>query len=116
MDKKAFRDFVLDQLAPLGEVTAKHMFGGFGLYHADAFFGVLDGTRMYLRVDDANRPEFETRGMGPFEYAPGQVMRGYFEVPPEVLDDDAELSRWSRDAVEASRRAAAKKKPRKPRA
>jgi DNA transformation protein len=115
MDKKAFRDFVLDQLAPLGEVTAKHMSGGFGLYHADAFFAVLDGGRMYLRADDINRPDFEARGIGPFEYAPGQVMRGYHEVPADVPEDDAGLSRWCRAAIEAARRAP-RKKPRKPRA
>ncbi|HEX5131871.1 MAG TPA: TfoX/Sxy family protein, partial [Candidatus Krumholzibacteria bacterium] len=60
---------------------------------------------------------YESRGMNPFEYAPGKVIKTYYQVPVDVLEDDAELSQWARAAVGAQKRRGAgkatKKKPRK---
>ena len=39
----SFRDFVLDQLAELGEVHCRAMFGGHGLYHGETFFAIKFG-------------------------------------------------------------------------
>ena len=33
-------DQVLDMLAPLGDITARSMFGGHGLYWNDVIFGI----------------------------------------------------------------------------
>jgi DNA transformation protein and related proteins len=62
----SYLTYVLDQLAGLGEVVAKRMFGGMGLYYSGAFFGLIDDDIVYLRVDDASRPEFVARGMPAF--------------------------------------------------
>ena len=78
------------------------MFGGYGIYSGPAFFAVVDEGRLYFRVDDASRPEYEARGMKPFNPM-GAPMLGYWEVPPEVLEDSAELARWARKAVAARR-------------
>ena len=62
-----FRDFVLDQLAGWDEVRARAMFGGVGLYQGPTFFGLISSDgRLYLKVDDASRPAYAARGMGPF--------------------------------------------------
>ena len=75
------------------------MFGGHGLYRGARFFGIVFRARFYLKVDDASRPEFERHGMGPFQPGPGTTMRGYYEVPPAVLEDAFELRRWSERAT-----------------
>jgi len=98
---QAFLDFVLDQLAGLGRITWRRMFGGIGLYQAGTFFAVIDDGRLYFVTDARTRPAFEAKGMGPFEYAPGKVLRNYWEVPLDVLEDDAELCEWARRAVGA---------------
>ncbi len=36
-----FRDYLLDQLAPMGGIEAKRMFGGGGLYRDGAMFGLV---------------------------------------------------------------------------
>ena len=95
----SFAEFVLEQLAPLGGVRSKSMFGARGLYRRDVFFGIIDDGRFYLRVDEATRPRYEERGMGPFAPLPTRAMKGYYEVPLEVLEDAAELARWAREAV-----------------
>lgn len=46
----SFKDFVLDQLADLRGVTARSMFGGYGLYQGGTFFGIIHKDRLYFKV------------------------------------------------------------------
>ena len=98
----SFVAFVEEQLAPLGGVRSKSMFGGYGLYARDVFFACVDDGRLYFRVDDTTRPLYEERGMGPFTPMPQMVMKSYYEVPVEVIEDAAELARWAREAMAAA--------------
>jgi DNA transformation protein and related proteins len=99
----AFRTFVLDQLEELGDVTPKPMFGGVGLYHRGVFFGILARDTLFLKVDAANRTDYERAGMRPFKPYPDRsgTMR-YYAVPVEVLESAPELAAWARKAVAAA--------------
>lgn len=97
-----FVEFVIDQLAALPEVRSRRMFGGHGIYSGATFFAVVDEGRLYFRVDDASCPDYEARGMKPFNPM-GSPMLGYWEVPADVIEDAAELTRWARKAVAARR-------------
>ena len=104
-----YREFVLEQLEPLGPISAKSMFGGVGLYREGTFFGLLYQDTLYLKVDDATRPEFEAAGMGPFKpYEKRASALQYYEVPADVLEDRERLAEWATKAVAAARRAKAK--------
>lgn len=101
-----FRAFVLDQLEEFGDVTAKSMFGGVGLYHNDLFFGILAGDVLYLKADDRTRATFERAGSKPFKpYADRAGTMQYYAVPVGVLESPVELARWARGAVAAATRA-----------
>ena len=108
---ESYREYVLDQLGRVEPVTARAMFGGVGLYAHGLFFALIGDDRLYFKVDDLNRPDFEERGMVPF--APfedkSQVMQ-YYEVPGEVLDDVDELSEWMHNAVSVARRKRTKRR------
>jgi DNA transformation protein len=106
----AFRDYVVDQLAGLGPVTVRAMFGGAGLYHEAVFFGVLDDDQVFFKVDDATRPGYEAAGSGPFAPMPDAgPMRGYYQVPAEVLEDRAGVVTWAREALAVARSAKRRK-------
>lgn len=106
--------FVLDlvaRLEPLGEVSARRMFGGFGLYCEGVFFGVVDEGVAFFRVDETTVGDYRAAGSGPFHPIRDKPsMQTYFEVPLGVLERDEELRTWARKAVEAARRRAAEKK------
>jgi DNA transformation protein len=89
----SFRDYVLDQLREAGRVECRAMFGGYGLYRSGRIFGILYKGRFYLKVDDATRPAFVKAGIKPFKPNARQTMKGYYEVPPDVLENAAELAR-----------------------
>jgi DNA transformation protein len=103
-----FLDFLLDQLAGLGDVSARRMFGGVGLYAGDVFFGLVAQDALYLKADDKNRGRHEAEGMGPFKpYADRPETMQYYGVPVHVLEDADVLVEWAREAIGAGRRAAA---------
>jgi DNA transformation protein len=96
----AFRAFVLDQLEELGDVTPKPMFGGVGLYCRGVFFGIIARDVLYLKVGDANRPDYIGAGMKPFKPYPDRSgTMQYYAVPVDVLESSIELAEWARRAV-----------------
>jgi DNA transformation protein len=98
-----FRDFLLDQLAGLGDLTAKAMFGGLGLYQGDRFFGIVVNDVAYFKVGEGNRRDYERAGMRPFKpYRDRPMTMRYFQVPLSVLEDPDELVSWARKAVVAA--------------
>jgi DNA transformation protein len=101
----SYREYVADQLAALGEVVIKRMFGGAGLYFQNSMFGLLDDDTVYLRVDDATRPDFLKRNMAAFRPVrsdPSKVSENYYQLPGEVLDDSEELVLWAKRAIRAA--------------
>ena len=110
----AFLLYSLEQLANLGRVTWRRMFGGVGLYHGAVFFAVIDDDALFFKVDDATRPAYEAMGAGPFAPIPGEhPMRGYYEVPADVFDDRDWLVEWAERAVAVARGVAAGRRRKK---
>jgi DNA transformation protein len=101
MPADSFKDYVLDQLATLGAVSARAMFGGHGLYRGAQFFGILHHGRLYFRTDGTTRARYTAHGMQPFRPNTRQTLASYYEVPPEVLDDPGMLVDWARTALSA---------------
>jgi DNA transformation protein len=98
----SYSSYVLEQFEAFGSVQARRMFGGVGLYAGDAFFGLIDDDVLYLKVDDSNRADYESRGCRPFrprKNDPNATSMSYFEVPSDVLEDAAELALWARKSL-----------------
>lgn len=101
-----YRRRVVERLAQFAPIADKSMFGGVGLYADGLFFAVMDDDRLFFKVDDSNRPDFEAAGMKPFmPYGEdGGYQMGYYEVPPPVLGDDDDLAAWMDKAIGVARR------------
>jgi DNA transformation protein len=95
-----YLDYILDQLKPIGTVTARKMFGGVGLYLNNVFFALIDEDTLYFKVDDSNRPDYEATGMGPFKpFGEKSYTMQYYEVPVDVLEDKEKLGVWANKAL-----------------
>ena len=99
MKQDSFKEFVLDQLAGMGSVTCRAMFGGYGLYYNQIFFGILHKGRLYFKTNDQTRPAYKKCGMQPFRPSDKQTLKNYYEVPPDILEDGDELIRWAEQAA-----------------
>lgn len=100
MRADSFKDFVLDQLGQDHELICRPMFGGYGLYHRALFFGIIHKGRFYLKTSGHTRAAYASRGMQPFRPNGRQLLKHYFEVPIDILEDAEALRLWARLAVE----------------
>ena len=112
-----YKEFVAEQLEPLGPVRIRNMFGGAGVYLDDLMFGLIAGETLFFKVDDRNRVDYEAEGSDPFIYEPPSgktIAMSYYELPERLYDEPDELIDWARKALDAALAAkAAKPAPRK---
>ena len=96
-----FMDFVVEQMAQFGPVSARRMFGGAGIFRDGVMFALLVDEVLYLKADATGQAAFEAEDLGPFTYAtknrPRTVM-SYWRAPPRCLDDPDEMTEWCRKA------------------
>ena len=128
-DHRVDHDFIRDLFAPFGPVTVRRMFSGAGIFADGLMFGLVVRDVIYLKVDDANRSDFEREGSAPFTYTrgkksgrPSQHALPYWRLPERLYDDADELALWARRAFAAAERkkfapraAAKRKRPISPR-
>ena len=108
--RNSYVDFVCEQLAPLGRIRVRAMFGGYGLYCDDLFFALIADNVLYLKVDEVNRPEFEALGLQPFKpFEDKPETMNYFPAPADMFESSEGLHRWAGGALACARRAAAAK-------
>jgi DNA transformation protein len=96
-----YLQYVLEQLAGLGRVTPRRMFGAVGLYHEERFFGLISRDTLYFKVNDSNRGDYESRGMHrfrPFPDKPDWSMT-YYEVPADTLEDADQCMAWAQKSL-----------------
>lgn len=94
----SFRDFVAEQLG--GDAEFRPMFGGYGIYRGDRFFGILFKGRLYFRTGPRTRREYVARGMRPFKPNARMTSKTYYEVPADVLEDRETVRAWALQAAD----------------
>lgn len=107
-----FRKHVEEHLSAVAPIQTRPMFGGVGIYANGLFFALIDEDKLYFKVCELNRADFEARGMEPFVPWPGAKPMGYWELPPGVLENPQELQVWVDKALavaEAARKPKRKK-------
>jgi DNA transformation protein len=114
----SFAEFLREQLAPLGRVTMRRMFGKTGVFRDGLMFGMVTDNMLYLRVDDHNRAAFkEAEAFPPLSYEKqGRTIDlSFWRAPERLFDEPDELVTWARVALAAARRVAAKRERTAPR-
>ncbi len=99
---QGYKTFVIEQLSCFANISSRNMFGGVGLYADEFFFALIFDDRLYFKVDDSNRADFEAESMGPFRPYDDERTMNYYELPINVLEDIDELKKWCDKAVRVS--------------
>ena len=113
-----FAEFLREQLAPLGRVTMRRMFGKTGVFCNGLMFGVVTNDTLYFRVDDHNRAVFKEAESAPplnYEKKGRTIDLSFWRAPERLLDEPDELVTWARAALAAARRVAVKRERTAPR-
>lgn len=99
-----FVQYVLELLEPLGGVSAKAMFGGFGMYRRGMMVALIADETLYLKVDNVNRPDFEAQKLEPFRYQKKDtvIAMSYYQAPPEAMEESDLLCEWVEGSYQAA--------------
>jgi len=102
-----FLDHVLEMLALLGPVSARAMFGGYGLYCDGLFFAIVLDDVLYLKADENSRAAFERAGCEIFSYSrKGKLATlNFYRAPEETLESPPHMLPWARSALACALRA-----------
>jgi len=107
-----FADFLREQLAPLGRVTLRRMFGKTGVFCSGVMFGMVTENTLYFRVDALNKALFAEAASSPplnYEKKGATIDLSFWRVPERLFDEPDELVVWAGAALAAARRVAAKR-------
>src|SRR5215468_4629827 len=106
---ESFAEFLREQLAPLGRITLRRMFGKTGVFCDGLMLGMVRDDALYFRVDDQNRADFkEAQSFPPLNYEKkgSSIDLAFWRAPERLFDEPEELVAWARMALAAARRVA----------
>ena len=94
-----FLDYMLDQFSAWGDVSARRMFGGAGLFRDGKMFGLIADDVAYLKVDETNKAKFLAAGSLPFKLKSNSPTMSFYEIPPDILENPEELIEWATESL-----------------
>jgi DNA transformation protein len=100
-----FKDYIKELLEPIGEITCRAMFGGYGIYKDGIIFAIVDDNELYLKASNEVAKIFEDAGCEQFSYQgkKGLVKMCYWKVPSEILEDESILFSWAKLAIKSAK-------------
>ena len=90
-----FVQYIVDQCSAAGVITARKMFGDFGIYCDGIIFGLICDSNLYIKPTDAGRAMHRNVELRP----PYDVAKDYFLISD--VDDRDYLSALVRTTVNA---------------
>lgn len=99
-------EFLREQLAPLGRVTLRRMFGKSGVFCDGVMFAMVTENALYFRVDEENQATFsEAEAFPSLNYAKqgSTIDLSFWRVPERLFDEPDELVAWAQAAPAAAR-------------
>lgn len=89
---------LLELINSLNGLSARKMFGGYGLFHNDRMFGMVTSKGdYYLKADESTISEFEALNSKKHARMP------YYELPEQVLKEKNTLLEWVNRAISISK-------------
>ena len=106
--KLELASYVEEQLAFLGRLSTKSIFGGIGIFVDERLLGIVMEDKLYLHTDATNLQAYQERGMPQFKPYPNafDLTTDHHQVPPEIVDDPQQLKHWGEQALAAAIEAA----------
>ena len=108
--------WVEEATEPLGRLSMRRMMGGVTLYLDGIVFAIIVDGELWLKSDAEADPVWDAVSPERFTVAfkDGKIdQMNYRRAPSDAYDDAEALQHWGGISLEAGRRAAAKKKPRR---
>lgn len=108
--EKEFVDYLVDLMQSIGPVTAKRMFGGYGIFLNGLMFGLVADSTLYFKAGKELEHELTARGSEAFRYSKKgkEFTISYYQAPEEALENYDDMELWASKAYNAALQAAEK--------
>lgn len=105
-EEREFKKYVVDLMQSIGPVSARAMFGGYGIFLDGLMFALIADSVLYFKVDKKTEEEFKAKGLEPFTYSKkGKSFKmSYYEAPEDSLEDIEEMKYWAQKAYDTALR------------
>lgn len=106
--KSGLAAYVTEQLAFLGPISNRSIFGAVGIFIDDRLLGIVANDSLFLHTGTVNRDDYLARGAPQFKPYPNafDLTTDHHRVPQDVLDDPPQLKQWGARALLAAVEAA----------
>jgi len=101
---KAFVDFVLDQIENAGEVTAKKMFGEYGVFSNGKIFALICDNKLFIKPTESGRAFIQ-------DVVEAPPYKG--AKPSFLIEDKIEDREWLSELIRISLKELPEPKPKK---
>lgn len=107
-NKSSLASYVTEQLAFLGPISNRAIFGAVGIFIDERLLGIVADDVLYLHTGPVNRNDYLARGCRQFKPYPNafDLTTDHHQVPEDVVNDVAELKVWGERALHAAVEAA----------
>jgi DNA transformation protein and related proteins len=97
-DSALTAEYLVSKLESIGHITSKKMFGGYGIFHEDRMFAMVNSKgQPFLKVDAQLQSDLEAMG------ATQHAKMPYYSIPARILEESESLTKWARAAITASK-------------
>jgi TfoX/Sxy family transcriptional regulator of competence genes len=101
---KAFVDFVLDQIDNAGEITAKKMFGEYGVFSNGKIFALICDNKLFIKPTESGRAFIQ-------DVVEAPPYKG--AKPSFLIEDKIEDREWLSELIRISLKELPEPKPKK---
>jgi len=106
--KSSLASYVTEQLAFLGPISNRSIFGAVGIFIEERLLGIVADEVLYLHTGPTNREDYLSRGCRQFKPYPNafDLTTDHHQVPAEIVTDPQTLKVWGERALHAAIEAA----------
>lgn len=102
--KSSLAGYVTQELAFLGKISNRSIFGGVGIFMDERLLGIVHNEVLYLHTGPTNRDDYLARGMAQFKPYPNafDLTTDHHRVPEDIVADTDQLKLWGERALRAA--------------
>lgn len=97
------------EISDWAPITTRPLFGAVALYHDALVFAMVWKGSLYFKVDNTSLADYVGAGSHALGYTAdgdSHALKSYWEVPVDVIEDNAILLTWAQRAWSAALKAA----------
>lgn len=88
-------------MSDIKDIRSRQMFGGWGIYSGEKFFAIVQESSLYFKTNEKTSKKYIDAEMQPFAPSEEQILKNYYEVPADVIENKDEIVLWAEESIDS---------------